>query len=462
MAALSLALLCGVFAGSRTVFASENDTTSISQEAQTVSYDASCDALPGETFGRIMDKNMNSFFNAKSDMHIIFHTYAPVCGLYFILENPCTWTLTLPDGTVRQCGENELIHEYIGLDDPVTGFEIDIPRYCRLSEVYVFSEGRLPDWVQIWEPPCESADLLVLPTHADDEYLWFGGAIPYYAGELGYNVQVAYLINHDRSSYRRHELLNGLWTVGVKHYPIITSPFPDDLKTKASLANAKMVYGYSEVLEYQVKILRRFSPKVVLGHDIDGEYGHGAHKINARTLLEALPLTSDPEAFPESARQYGTCSVEKCYIHLWEGNRIEITWSDIMLSRFGGKSSLDVAQDGYACHKSQGTVHKIKESGKNDCRLFGLAYTTVGYDTPGVNDMFEHINMSDHAKTDADKADETSDTVSPTDGKTSDSDNIPVRVNGTDFLPNAAWIAVAGTMAVMALIIAAIWLKRRK
>ena len=39
----------------------------------------------------------------------------------------------------------------------------------------------------------EDADMLLLPTHADDEHLWFGGTMPYYAGELGYKVQVGLL-----------------------------------------------------------------------------------------------------------------------------------------------------------------------------------------------------------------------------------------------------------------------------
>ena len=72
-----------------------------------------------------------------------------------------------------------------------------------------------------------------------------------------------------------------------------------------------------------------------------------------------------------------------------------MNWSDKVLSRFGGKTALDMAKEGFDCNKSQIISVKVEESGRYDCRKFGLAYTTVGNDTPGVNDFFEHIDMSD-------------------------------------------------------------------
>ena len=83
-----------------------------------------------------------------------------------------------------------------------------------LLEVSLFTDGALPDWVQQWEPPVEDgADLVLFSTHADDEQLFFAGVLPYYAGELGYRVQVVYLTNHRNLSknpnLRCHEALDG-------------------------------------------------------------------------------------------------------------------------------------------------------------------------------------------------------------------------------------------------------------
>ena len=233
------------------------------------------------------------------------------------------------------------------------------------------------------------ADLLVLPTHADDEHLWFGGALPWYAGEKGYAVQVAYMTNHWGEPYRPHELLNGLWTVGVRNYPII-SDFPDLYASKESLESARQVYDEEAVTAWQVEQLRRFKPSVVLGHDVDGEYGHGAHMLNAATLLAALECSGDAASYPESAETYGVWQVPKCYLHLWPENTIQMEWGEMPMAAFDGRTALELAAEGFACHVSQTQWFEVKAGGSNDCRKFGLAYTNVGPDE-AKNDFFEHI-----------------------------------------------------------------------
>jgi Uncharacterized proteins, LmbE homologs len=342
----------------------------------------------------VLDHSEYTSFAAASQTRLRFSASAPVMSLYFLFDEPCEWTLVLSGGKALPGGRNGFIHEYFGLSEAVTGFDMIIPAGCRLTEAYAFTDGELPEWVHIWEPPCEKADLMIMPTHADDEHLWFGGAMPYYAGELGCKVQVVYLTYHADAPWRFHELLNGLWTVGVRNYPVFVDKFRDTVDTKPSLYAAQSIFGHDRVLEYQVEMLRRFSPRVILAHDINGEYGHGAHKLNASTLLEALRIYEDPAVFPESAGKYGISQVQKCYLHLWPENRITVSWSDKKLSRFGGRSALDMAIEGYHCHKSQlRWRYHVREWGKYDCRQFGLAYTTVGYDTPGLGDLFENATL---------------------------------------------------------------------
>lgn len=391
---------------------------SLQKEAEKIIPSVKCKGISRSNLHRMTDGDEYSYGTVGKAATLTLKTSVPVNRFYLRLENACRWKLIFPDGSEKKGGKNRFLHEYVEWERPVSEFSLSVPANTKITELCAFSVGKLPEWVQVWEPPCEKADLLILSTHADDEHLWFGGAMPYYAGELGYQVQVVYLTYHARQTYRGHELLNGLWTVGVRHYPVITDKFRDVIATKASLESAAAYFGREKVLQFQVEMLRRFSPKVVLGQDINGEYGHGAHKLNAATLLDALKIYDDPEKYPASAAQYGTGKVGKCYLHLWDRNTIVVSWSGKVLQQFGGKTAFEMACEGYRCHKSQLRWNNhVKESGKYDCRKFGLVYTTVGYDTPGVNDLFEHIDMSVGKQSPKKETAPVSVTVSEGDGK---------------------------------------------
>ena len=72
---------------------------------------------------------------------------------------PTVWTLTDPttDKSVS-CGENAFLHEFVDVaalfgtlpEKLVLTFE----KGTAIAEIYVFSAGDMPDWVQIWQPPC--------------------------------------------------------------------------------------------------------------------------------------------------------------------------------------------------------------------------------------------------------------------------------------------------------------------
>lgn len=340
--------------------------------------------------GRLTDGSVGSRCSFSQEETLEVRSSDGFAGLYLIFDRPVQWTLVHQNGTREMRGEQGFLHEYLPLDRPEYRMELVLPEGAVLCEVQAFGQGVLPGWVQVWRPPCEKADLLVLPTHADDEHLWFGGALPYYAGEKGYAVQVAYMTNHWAEPYRPHELLDGLWTVGVRHYPVV-SAFADLYASKESLEAAREVYDEREVTAWQVEQLRRFEPLVVLGHDVDGEYGHGAHRLNAATLLQALELSGDPEIFTDSAERYGAWQVQKCYLHLWPEGAIRMEWGEMPLKAFGGKTALEMAAEGFACHASQTQWFEVRAGGKNDCRKFGLAFTTVGPDEAGT-DFFEHTD----------------------------------------------------------------------
>ena len=314
------------------------------------------------------------------------------CGLYLIWDRPPGQWSAQGEGVSLSGGEEGFLHEYLPLPAPCSALTLTAPEGAVCCDVYLFGEGTLPDWVQCWQPPLEDADLLLLPTHADDEHLYFGGTMPYYAGELGKKVQVAYFTNHWAEPYRPHELLDGLWTVGVWAYPIF-SEFVD--RYAATIEQARAMYDEEEAVAFQVEQLRRFRPEVVVGHDVNGEYGHGVHKYNTYTLQLALEAASDPEQYPESAAKYGTWEVPKTYLHLYPENPVVMDWG-VPLARFDGRTALEMAQLGFVEHQSQQTYFKVEASGPYDCRLFGLYRTRVGVDTAG-GDFFENLAPEDYS-----------------------------------------------------------------
>lgn len=256
----------------------------------------------------------------------------------------------------------------------------------NIAQLYVMGEGDTPSWVQRWSDPADQADMLVLVAHPDDEMLFMGGSIPYYAGELGKTVQVAYLV--PSMPYRRLELLDGLWLCGVRNYPDL-GKLPD--KFAGSLKKMYQQWNKGKLFEYVTYLYRRYKPQVVVSHDVQGEYGHGAHRACADAAKEALKLAADQDKYPASRRAYGLWDVPKCYLHLYKENPVQMDWR-VPLVRFDGKTAFEMAQEGFKCHISQQkTRYVVEDYGPYDNSLFGLYRSLVGPDEM-KNDFFEHID----------------------------------------------------------------------
>ncbi len=339
-------------------------------------------------------------------------------------KTPSEWYATVGESR-RIYGQNGFLHEYVEVG--ATSVSLSVASFKNNAYSYiVYGKGNLPDSVQRWDAPCKKADLMLLSTHADDEHLFFAGILPYYAGEKGYNVQVVYMVDHAKTSKSRpHELLNGLWAVGVRNYPIIGEPpdlYSESLKDGYS-AFEKAGYSKDYFTDFLVENIRRFKPLVIVGHDINGEYGHGAHMVYTDALINASKLTANADCNPESAEKYGVYTVPKIYLHLYEENRIIMDWDNIKLEKFGGRTAFRVSvEEGFAEHKSQHYTWFAKWSGYYDTwnvrsaadieklpgkagvykivkgegfspRIFGLYSSTVGSDVL-KNDFFENIDKS--------------------------------------------------------------------
>ncbi len=352
----------------------------------------------GTTTGKLTDDNFNTYIDVSGKTLVIENT-ENVAGIYFKWDQPVGDYYIFTDDTegitcdvnVERIDATQIIHQYVDMHFGGSTIKVEMPENAKLCDIYFMDFGTLPEWVQVWSEPYESADMLFIPTHADDELLFFGGAMPYYAGELGMKVQVAYMTHHWEQRYRPHELLDGLWTCGVTAYPII-GPFADYYSE--SLEHAKTLYPEEDVIGYMVELIRRFKPYVILGHDINGEYGHGVHMYNTDALMKALEISNDGAQYPESATEYGLWDVPKTYLHLYKENQIVMKWEE-PLSRFGGLDGVEVAALAFECHPSQNMYYSVKRAPGSvyGCTEFGLYRTTVGPDV-AKNDFLENIEFT--------------------------------------------------------------------
>lgn len=303
-------------------------------------------------------------------------------------------TRTQADMWPNICSMYELLPETNVIQLKLTAKDQSI---CRIG---VYSAGELPGDAQKWNPPVDKADLMVLSTHQDDELIFLGGTIPYYAVALKKPTVVVYMTNCAR--YRRAEALNALWKMGVRDYPDFIN-LQDD-KVGSIEAGIKLWGGKDNVLSLVVERIRRYKPEVIVTQDLNGEYGHNQHKITARCAKYAIDAAADPSQYPESAQKYGAWQVKKLYHHLYGENTLVMDW-ETPLEAFGGKTALEIAKLGMKEHSSQTGAYAVKSHGTYDNSKFGLYFTTVGEDV-ARNDFLEHIDPDASANYLAEHAEE--------------------------------------------------------
>lgn len=231
-----------------------------------------------------------------------------------------------------------------------------------------------------WTSPEEKCDLLMIPTHQDDEYIFLGAVLPTYISE-GYKVAVAYSCVCTRGRYE--EGLRGLWHCGLRTYPDYLGFI--DQGRKLTFDEAADVWGgIDNVTLSLVREIRRRQPTVVVTHDENGENYHNSHCVTSAAAKKAVKLAADADYDPESLAKYGPWTVSKLYLHLYKENQISLDYTK-PLPAYGGKTAYDVAVESYEFHSSQHNSYKltwsaIQKNGKYDNTLFGLAYSSVGID----------------------------------------------------------------------------------
>ncbi len=395
-----------------TISLAENEETA--HDVTSLSHSATKE--DGRAVRRTRDKDVQTYaeYDADSSFSLVWEADAGVRTAYvkWYAQPDCA-ILVQADETGAELSRETLnepnFNDCYAILPEARSLSLSSESGMRIAEVTLYSEGTLPECRYDWLPPYEKADLLVVSAHCDDEFIFFGGTIPYYAGERGLAVQVAYMANGDR--VRVDEALNGLWHAGVRHAPVFL-PF-QDVYTE-TLRHALLKWGEEETTQALVDLIRTFQPEVIVTHDLNGEYGHGAHMATAYCMLEAISRAAEPAAHPDSVQQ-GAWQTQKLYLHLYPEQAITMDWNR-PLAAFGGKTALEVANEAYHMHVSQLEYHSnVYGDGEFSSLEYGLAFSAVGADVT-KDDFFEHIDparLSDYV------APTPSPTIAPTPAPTS-------------------------------------------
>lgn len=321
-----------------------------------------------------------------------------MAGLYFI------WGTAAPSYTVKAgeqeiaCGAAGFLHDYVSFESPVKECTVTLGGGASLCDLYAYSEGRLPDSVQVWKAPYDNADMLVFAAHASDESLYFGGPLTLYGAVLNKRVQVVFLTDYTglnpADSVREHEKLDCLWAMGIHTYPVNMPADRIQKNAAASSGNDMAGLSYDGVSSVVAEYIRRFKPLVVITHDEDGEYGDDSHVLLYKAVTDAVRKSAREDYYPESVSAYGTWDVPKTYIHLYGNNTIRMNLRT-REEKLNKKTILNTLRQAYEKHASQQGlwfyVSDVNDPANKDysCADFGLFRTTVGKNIG--NDMFEHV-----------------------------------------------------------------------
>ena len=152
---------------------------------------------------------------------------------------------------------------------------------------------------------------------------------------------------------------------------------------------AQKGWSRESVYRFVTEVYRACRPDVVVTQDVNGEYGHGAHRAAADAAQAAVALAADA-SYQKKMAHSEPWQIKKLYIHLYEQNPVKMDWRK-PLAAFEGQTAFDVACRAFACHVSQQkTDYHVEDFGPYDNSRFGLAFSAVGEDTR-KDDFFEHV-----------------------------------------------------------------------
>lgn len=377
--------------------------------------DSSIYLVDSESTNELSDNSYDTYLTINANSNIQIISKKDIKYVYIMYEfKSINGKLKTTSETIN-LNKDGFIHELIKLQKASNGVTLTYDEEAIISEIHIYGEGSLPGDVQTWTRET-TTDLMLFSTHSDDEVLFFGGIIPTYLNQ-GKKVHVVYLTKHIEckkpKQIRMHEVLDGLWTSGVRDYPTY-GILPDQgartkkhtkeeydriLKLeKEQVIKDKMTE--KQLIDFYVTTIRQYQPKVILGHDVYGEYGHGQHIYNTYLLKKAVVSSADKKYVIDG---YDAYTIPKVYLHLYNIKNATVINLDTPLEKYNNRTAYQVTQEAFKKHISQQkTVYPAWLNGENneytkaaDIKTYspmywGLYSSTVGNDVK-KNDLFENI-----------------------------------------------------------------------
>ncbi len=303
-----------------------------------------------------------------------------------------------------------------------------------------FAREALPD-----DPSPEKSWLMLVHTHPDDEGIFMGGALPYYAQTLRFPTILVDMttgwLNDDGSQTgdsqtREAELREAAFRYGLDNEPVfalfqqtnwnLTIDQSWDRWADYITDGDDVDEGKRKASRYLAELIRLHRPEVIATHDFGGEYGHPDHKATAFAVAAAWDLAAGRDAViddgvtPPTAISSADLSGEiweakKVYIHGYgESQLFHDHWETISIDSDNDgapdqtpRQAADYALD---AHVSQGrpnvvTVYDPLANGGNSwdnypSEWWGLYASTVGPDSTVADFLVEGSLYSGWARGD--------------------------------------------------------------
>ena len=335
----------------------------------------------------VTDHSFKTYWEVENtkNPYVTITSQIPMHGLYLCFRTMPEYEVQVDQGNGWEKladGNPEFLHVYYELGGAKqVRIQATSEKKVRFgfNEISIFGEGSVPEWVQRWEPTPEKTDLMFMIAQPDDELIYMGGAIPVYAVEQQHATAVVCMA-YDNPS-RRSELLNSLWSMGYRYYPLIYSQnkLKNDNKEKEQAA------------AFAADAIRRCKPEVVVTLDENGEGKNGQRKMAAALCRDAF------DAAAEDSELEGW-QAKKLYMHLYGDDPIELDWEQPLASR-NGLNAITVARQAHLYYKTQDASEKsvLTTGAKFPNNRFGLVKTLVGEDQR-KNDFLENIPTGDLTK----------------------------------------------------------------
>lgn len=380
-----------------TVFAEQSPET----DAREIIGDCSV-KLSKKSSKSLTDKKFTTYYESKKikNPELVITSKDPVYGIYLCFRSMPESYEVFADGEKIADGDPEIYHVFFSLNGAK---EIRVraadegKTVMGFNEVYAFSEGAVPAWVQQWEKTPEQSDILFFIAHPDEEVLYLGGAIPLYAVEKERTVTVASLTTVNTT--KRSELLNSLWSMGYRNYPVLGT-FQDKKSNNISGAyrGVDKKNGEEKVRSWVTEVIRRCKPQVIVAPDIEGEGSNGQRMMLADACQKCFDTAADAGVYPESAEKYGTWQPKKLYLHLYEKKQIVFDWNTPM-EKLNGQTGMNLAMYAFLYYKTlvdvKSTLSVTGTGTKYANNTFGLYSSLVGDDDDPKGGFLQHIDQAD-------------------------------------------------------------------